>query len=131
MKERNLLVFIAALIASILLVISVVVRLFVWYDINNYGSYVSVPMVYYIIPIALLWLGWYLDDVKSVLVASAVMTVNLYFHLSHIGILSGEPLVVSSYAPAIKTSYVLNLVLIVAVIAFGFVSYYIPKFKKD
>jgi len=131
MKERNLLVFIAALLASILFIISIAVRFFVWYDVNGYGDYASVSVVYFILPLALVWLGWYLDDLKSVVAASLVLTVNLYFHLDNIGILSGTPNIVPSYAPAIKTTYVLNLILMVATIAIGFVAYYLPKFQKS
>ncbi|QWB95845.1 hypothetical protein KHQ89_08015 [Mycoplasmatota bacterium] len=130
MKDRNLLVFIAALVTSILLLLSVLIRLFDWFDVNNYGHYAAISTHFYILPVIILWLGWFFDDIKSVLVATTLMAVNLYFHLESISVLSGDPILVSSYAPAIKTTYVLNLVLIVAVICFGFVSYYLPKFKK-
>jgi hypothetical protein len=130
MKDRNLLVFIAALVTSILLLISVFIRLFDWFDVNNYGHYAAISTHFYIFPVIFLWLGWFFEDMKSVLVASTLMVVNLYFHLENISVLSGDPVLVSSYAPAIKTTYVLNLVLIVAVICFGFVTYYLPKFKK-
>lgn len=130
MKERNLLVFIAALVASILLVVSIGLKFFDWFDVNDYGLYASIPTTFYIVPVAILWLGWFLDDLKSVVVASVLMTVNLYFHLNHISILNGAPIIVSSYAPAVKTAYVLNLVLMVATIILGFVSYYLPKFKE-
>ncbi|MFA6800926.1 MAG: hypothetical protein WCR19_02315 [Acholeplasmataceae bacterium] len=130
MKERNLLVFITALVASILLVISICLKFFIWYDVNDYGLYASIPTTFYLIPVVILWLGWYLDDIKSVVIASAIMTINLYFHLEHVGVLNGNPLLVTSYAPMIKTVYVLNLVLMVATIISGFVSYYLPKFNK-
>jgi len=130
MEERNLLVFIAALVASVLLLMSIVIRFFVWFDVNDYGYYAMVSTYYFIIPVAVLWLGWFLNDIKSVVIASVLMSVNLYFHLDHIGILTGTPLLVSSYAPAVKTTYVLGLLLMVATIVIGFVSYYLPKFNK-
>lgn len=130
MKERNLLVFITAVVASILLLMSIFVRFFNWFDVNNYGSYASLSTYFYILPVALLWLGWFIDDIKSVFAASLLMVVNLYFHLENISVLSGDPVLVSSYAPAIKTTYVLTLILIVVTAAIGFVTYYLPKFQK-
>ncbi len=129
MKERNLLVFIAALIASILFIVSIVVRFFRWYEFN--GDYASISTYYLIIPVILLWLGWFLDDMKSVVAASVLLSVCMYFHVENIGVLSGTPLLVSTYAPAIKTTYVLNLVLVIATVVIGFVSYYLPKFQKS
>lgn len=130
MENRNILVFMTAVAASILLLISIFIRLFVWYDVNNYGSFASLSTYFYIVPVALFWIGWYLNDIKSVFAASLLMVVNLYFHLENVSVLSGDPVLVSSYAPAIKTTYVLTLILIVAIAALGFVSYYLPKFKK-
>ncbi len=130
MKERNLLVFIAALVTSMLLVVSIFVRLFVWFDMNDYGQFASISYYTLIIPTALLWLGWYLNDLKSAAFSSVLLTVCLYFHLENIGVLSGTPILVSTYAPAIKTTYVLNLILVVAGVVLGFVAYYFPKFKK-
>jgi len=130
MENRNNLVFMTAVATSILLLISIFIRLFVWYDVNNYGSFASLSTYFYIVPVALFWIGWYLNDIKSVFAASLLMVVNLYFHLENVSVLSGDPVLVSSYAPAIKTTYVLTLILIVAIAALGFVSYYLPKFKK-
>ncbi len=130
MENRNILVFMTAVAASILLLISIFIRLFVWYDVNNYGNYASLSTYFYIVPVVLFWIGWFLNDIKSVFAASLLMIVNLYFHLEKISVLSGDPVLVSSYAPAIKTTYVLTLILIVAIAALGFVSYYLPKFKK-
>ena len=119
MKERNLLVFIAALVVSILLLLSLFVRLFDWFDVNSYGQYATVSTHFYILPVIIIWLGWFLEDKKSVLIASALMAVNLYFHLENLGVLSGDPILVTAYAPAIKTTYVLTLILIVAAIGIG------------
>lgn len=131
MKERNLLVFVTALIVTILFVISIALRFFIWYDVNDYGTYVSVPTVYFFIPMLVLWLGWYLNDVKSSLVGSIILTVILFFHIENVGILSGTPAIVSSYVAMVKTIYVLNLFLIIISIVSGFVSYYLPKFTTN
>ena len=123
MKERNLLYFITALVASILLLLSILVRTQPWFNINDYGQ-IAVPTIHYlIIPVILIWVGWYFED-KGFLLASAILfSVIFALHLDNSGLLNNNPYLVSRYAPAIKTAFVLSVVLTFASAGLAYFTY--------
>jgi integral membrane sensor domain MASE1 len=130
MKERNLLYFITALVASILLLVSILARTQSWYDLNNYGS-IAVPTIHYlIIPVILFWLAWYFEDKGSLLSAAVILSVVFALHLDHSGILNNDPYVISRYAPAVKTAYVLTLMLSLGSVILAFFTYLQNDLKK-
>jgi len=122
MKERNLLYFITAVVASILLVLAIAIRFFGFFKFNayQYGDVILLDYYYYIFPVALLWLAWYFEDETLILIGSSFYVVFFALHVENIGLLSGTPYVISRYAPIVKTIYMVGLLLIVAVIGFGF-----------
>lgn len=123
MKERNLLYFITALVASILLLISILSRAFVWFDLNNYGQ-LAIPTIHYlIIPVALLWVGWYFENNGFLLAAGVIFSILFGLHLDNFGILNGVPYIISRYAPIVKTSYVLTLFLMVGTAVLAFITH--------
>lgn len=130
MKERNLLYFITALVASILLLISIFIRTQAWFSINDYGL-LAVPTIHYLlIPVALLWVGWYFENNGFLLAAAILFSVIFGLHLDHAGILNNDPYVVSRYAPTVKTAYVLSLLLTLGSAALAFVTYIKETLKK-
>lgn len=130
MKERNLLYFITALVASILLLVSILARTQVWYTLNNYGE-LAVPTIHYlIIPVILLWLAWYFEDKGTLLSAAVILAIVFALHLDHSGVLNNNPYVISRYAPAVKTAYVLSLILTLASVVLAFFTHLQSNFKK-
>jgi|GEM_PF-768200 len=123
MKERNLLYFITALVASILLLVSILARTQDWYNLNNYGE-LAVPTIHYlIIPVILFWLAWFFEDKGVLLSAAVILAIIFGLHLDHSGLLNNNPYVISRYAPAVKTAYVLSLVLSLASVVLAFFTY--------
>lgn len=123
MKERNLLYFITALIASILLLISILARTQAWFTINNYGQ-LAIPTIHYLlIPVALLWVGWYFENDGLLLSAAVILSVIFGFHLDNFGLLNNDPYIVSRYAPMVKTVFVLGLLLNLGTIGLAFFTY--------
>jgi hypothetical protein len=130
MKERNLLYFITALVASILLLVSILVRTQAWFNINNYGV-LAVPTIHYLlIPVILLWIGWYFENKGFLLSAAIILSVVFALHLDHSGLLNNVPYIVSRYAPAVKTSYVLSLILTLGSVGLAFFTYIKEEIKK-
>lgn len=130
MKERNLLYFITALVASILLVISILIRTQSWFSINDYGL-LAVPTIHYLlIPVALLWVGWYFENNGFLLASAILFSVIFGLHLDHVGLLNNDPYVVSRYAPTVKTAYVLSLLLTLGSAVLGYVTYIKDTLKK-
>ncbi len=130
MKERNLLYFITALVASILLLISILVRTQTWFSMNDYGL-LAVPTIHYLlIPVALLWVGWYFEN-NGFLLASAVMfSVIFGLHIDHVGILNNDPYIISRYAPAVKTAFVLTSILTLTSAILAFFTYLKDSLKN-
>lgn len=127
MKERSLLYFLTAVILSTLLLISVLVRLFDWYP--RYGNIVTPSFWLYLIPLLLIWIGWFFGSKGLLLASSILMTSLLIGHAGNIGILSGTPYVLSMYAPMVKTIYVVSLMLLIAIIGLGFYTYWLDEKK--
>ncbi|MBE0701252.1 MAG: hypothetical protein IH571_06155 [Acholeplasmataceae bacterium] len=125
MKERSLLYFITALIASILLLMSIVIRTQLWFA--SYGSD-AIPSIHkLLIPVALLWVGWYFGNKGFLLAATIIITVLFSFQLDFAGLLNDSFLPILQ-APAIKTTFVLGFILMLANIGFGYFTYF--KLKK-
>ncbi|AUD65676.1 hypothetical protein BK011_08260 [Tenericutes bacterium MZ-XQ] len=130
MKERNLLFFITALVASILLLVSILARTQSWYNLNNYGE-LAVPTIHYlVIPVILFWLAWYFEDKGTLLSGAVILAIVFALHLDHSGILNNDPYVISRYAPAVKTAYVLSLMLTLASVVLAFFTHLQNNFKK-
>lgn len=130
MKERNLLYFITALVASILLLISIFIRTQSWFSINDYGL-LAVPTIHYLlIPVALLWVGWYFENNGFLLAAAILLSVIFGLHLDHWGLLGNDPYVISRYAPTVKTAYILSLLLALGAAVLAFVTYMKETLKK-
>ena len=130
MKERNILFFISALILSVLLLLSVLIRTQIWFDVNNYGK-MAVPTIHYLlIPVVLLWLAWYFESDQLLLSSAILVSVVFILHLDYAGLLSNDPFVSPTYAPAVKTAYVLSFILLLATIIFAMTAY-IKKMLKQ
>ncbi|MCD4827404.1 MAG: hypothetical protein K8Q99_06495 [Acholeplasmataceae bacterium] len=133
MKDRNLLYFITALVATIFILISLLSRLTAWFDINNYGL-LAIPTVHYlIIPVVLLWVGWYFENDGMLLSAAAILSIVFGFYLDNYGLLNNDPYIVSRYAPMVKTVFVLGILLNLSTIVLAFVTYIKSslKLKQD
>jgi hypothetical protein len=123
MKERNLLYFITALVASILLLISILARTQAWFNINDYGT-LAIPTIHYLlIPVALLWVGWYFENDGLLLSSAVILSIILGFHLDNFGLLNNDPYIVSRYAPMVKTVFVLGILLNLGTVVLAFFTY--------
>lgn len=123
MRERNLQYFITALVASILLLISILARTQDWFNINGYGN-LAIPTIHYLlIPVALLWVGWYFENDGLLLSAAIILSIIFGFRLDNWGLLNNDPYIVSRYAPMVKTVFVLGLVLNLGTVVLAFFTY--------
>lgn len=123
MKERNLFYFVTAVIASVLFLISLLIRLFPWF--SSYGD-IALPATYKLfIPVALLWVGWFFESKGFLLAALAIFAVSFGLQLDQFSVLSdnGGIYVPTQYRPEVRTAYVLGFVLFLASIGFGFYTY--------
>lgn len=121
MKERSLLYFITAVIATILFLVSIIVRTFDWY--TTYGEHVM-PIVYALfVPVVLLWVGWYFQNKGYLLAASIIVAVLIGQQFESVGVLNGVIFISGLYAPMVKTTFVLGLILMVASSGLGFYTY--------
>lgn len=127
MKERNLFYFITAVVLSTLVLLSLFVRIQVWFP--TYGDHVIPSLNKLLIPLILIWVGWVFEN-KGFLLASAIVTTVLFgFHLDTFSILSGDPFVPTLYVPLVRTSYVLAALLLLATSGLGFYTYL--KLEKE
>lgn len=122
MKERNLLYFITAVIASVLFLVSILVTTLDWF--STYGEFATPTMYALIIPVVLFWVGWYYQNKGFLLSATIIVSVLTGIHFDNLGVLNGQIFVLASFAPAVKTSFVLSLTLMLAIDGFGYLSYY-------
>ncbi|MFU8792986.1 MAG: hypothetical protein ACNA7K_03085 [Acholeplasmataceae bacterium] len=121
MKERNLFYFITAVVLSTLFILSLFVRIQVWFP--TYGNQVIPSLNKLIIPLFLIWIGWVFES-KGFLLATAIATTVLFgFHLDTFSILNGDPFVPSFYAPLVRTSYVLGALLLAGTSGLGYYTY--------
>lgn len=122
MKERNLLYYITAIVASVLFILAIAIRFFGFFKFNayQYADIILPDYYYYIFPVILLWLAWYLEDEALLLIGSSFYIIFFGIHVESIGVLTGTPYVISRYAPIVKTIYLVGFILILSVIGFGF-----------
>lgn len=121
MKERSLLYFITAVVASVLFLVALLIRTQGWFD--AYGMLVMPSLYKLFIPVVLLWVGWYFEN-KGFLLSSAVLfTVLFGVHLDDWGVLTGDTFIVSQYAPAVKTTFVLTFILLLGSLGLGYYTY--------
>ena len=121
MKERSILYFITAVTATILFLVSIIVRSFDWY--TTYGQYVMPVMYALFFPVVLLWVGWYFQNKGYLLAASVIVAVLIGQQFESVGVLNGVIFVSGLYAPMVKTTFVLGLILMLATSGIGFYSY--------
>jgi hypothetical protein len=129
MKERNLLYFLLAIIVSTMFIVSIIVRLLNWY--HMYGTIVTPRIHVLIIPLLIIWVGWYFENKGLLLSSSILLSVILFMHMGNSGLLSGNPYVISSLTPIVKTIYVVSFMMISASIGLGFYTYLSLDLKKS
>ena len=100
MKERSILYFITAVTATILFLVSIIVRSFDWY--TTYGQYVMPVMYALFFPVVLLWVGWYFQNKGYLLAASVIVAVLIGQQFESVGVLNGVIFVSGLYAPMVK-----------------------------
>jgi hypothetical protein len=120
MKERCLFYFVTAILISIVFLITVIVSQAIWYGIGV-SPVPDVTML--IIPLILIWIGWYFEEKGLLLATSTLLSVVFVYHLSYVGIVGGSIPILDQYAPIIKTLYVMTFILLIASIGLGFFSY--------
>jgi len=121
MKERSLLYFITAVIATILFLVSIIVRSFEWY--TTYGEYVMPIMYALFVPVVLLWVGWYFQNKGYLLATSVIVAILIGQQFEFVGVLNGGIFISGLYAPMVKTTFVLGLILMFASSGLGFYTY--------
>ncbi len=122
MKERNLLYFITAVVVTLLFLSAIIIRTLVWF--STYGDFVSPGIYQLLIPLVLLWVGWYFEEFGFLLGASIILSVLIGLQFNSLGILSGDIFVVSRYQPIIRTSFVFSLLLMIPANALGYYTYF-------
>ena len=122
MKERSLLYFITAVILSTLVLVSIVIRLFNWFEL--YGDFAMPTLHKLLIPLVLIWVGWYFENKGFLLSSIIIITLLFGFHLDNYGLINGDIFVPSDYAPLVKTTFVLGILLFLGSIGFGYYTYF-------
>ena len=125
MKERHLFFFITAVSFSTLVILSLLVRSFIWF--SSYGHLVMPSTHHLLIPLVLVWLAWYFEDKLSLISACVMIAVLFGFHLDGYLVLSGTPFIPSVYAPMVRTVYVLVAMLLLSTVVLGYVTHFLTK----
>jgi hypothetical protein len=82
------------------------------------------PVMYALFfPVVLLWVGWYFQNKGYLLAASVIVAVLIGQQFESVGVLNGVIFVSGLYAPMVKTTFVLGLILMIATSGIGFYSY--------
>jgi hypothetical protein len=122
MKERSLLYFITAVIASVLFLGSILITSQRWF--TSYGL-LAMPRWYMLfIPVVLLWVGWFTESKGFLLASSILVSLVLSMQLDYSGILNGIIFVPSLYAPMVKTVFVLGFMLMLGTSGLGFFTFW-------
>jgi hypothetical protein len=128
MKERSLLYFITAVVATVLFMVVIIVRFLDWFP---YYGLLALPAIHkLIIPLILLWVGWYFENKGFLLASTTITAVILMFQMDHAGVLNGDINVISSLAPIVRTTYVLGFMLMVGIVILGYFTWYVLHGKK-
>lgn len=128
MKERSLLFFITAVVATILFIVAIIVRFVDWFPL--YGLLVLPAIHKLLIPVVLLWIGWYFENKGFLLASTTIIAVLLSFQMDHAGVLNGDILVISTMAPIVRTTYVLGFMLMTGIVILGYFTWYMLHGQK-
>lgn len=129
MKERNLMVFITAVTVSILFLIGILIRTQAWYI--NYADLSYPHFIRLILPVALLWIGWFSHNKGFVLSASVLLAVVWFLHMDCAGYVSGIIFVPTNYTAIVKTSFVFAAMTFGGAVLSGFFAYYTMDSKPE
>lgn len=128
MKERSLLHFMAAMVISILTLISFIVMFATWS--KAYADDI-IPVFYVLlIPTIILWIGWIVEDRGFLLAGSTLIMVLFIQHLRTISILGNDIFITPQYAPIVRTIYVLSFGLLLGASILSFLAAYFIHKKK-
>ncbi len=128
MKERSLLYFITAVVTTMLFLVSILITTQRWFD--TYGVMAMPSWYMFLIPVILLWVGWYLDITGYLLASSIILSILLGGQFDYTGLVNGSQFVPSLYAPMVRTVYVLGLMLLIGSSGLGYFTFHILHGKK-
>ncbi|TVP85390.1 MAG: hypothetical protein EA375_04620 [Acholeplasmataceae bacterium] len=134
MKERSLLYFITAVLVSVIFLISLLIRTQLWFNAfaSNQADMQAMPQTLkLLLPLMLIWVGWYFNNRHFLLASTILMTVLFMFHLNHGIIVTDTLFIPIDHAPAIRTTYVISFVLILASVGLGYYSHFLLGCCKD
>lgn len=129
MKERSILHFMAAMVVSILMIISFIVMFATWS--KAYADDIIPAFYILLIPTIILWFGWFIEDRGFLLSGSTILAILFIMHLNTISILGNDIFITPSYAPIVRTIYVLTFGLLLASSCLGFLASYLINKKKS
>lgn len=123
MKERSLLYFITAVVATVLFLVSILITTQRWFD--TYGVMVLPSWYMFLVPVILLWVGWFFEVKGYLLAASIILSIMLAGQFDYTSLVNGSQFVPSLYAPMVKTVYVLGLMLLIGSTGLGYYTYHL------
>ncbi|MCF7932670.1 MAG: hypothetical protein K9K93_05835 [Acholeplasmataceae bacterium] len=129
MKERNLVVFITAVTVTILFFIGILIRTQAWFV--NYANLSFPHFIRLILPLGLIWLGWFFKSKGFVLAATILLAVTWLWHFDCAGYVSGDIFVPSNYTAIVKTTFVFAAITLAGAILTGFFAYYTMENKPE
>jgi hypothetical protein len=129
MKERSLLYFISAVVASMLLILSIFANLYNWMEIDLV-SFAAPEFHRLLIPVVLLWLGWYFDHDGLTIASIIIFSVLFGFFLDNFNILFSRLadnwiFVGISDEALVKTMHILSVMLFTGLLGFGYYGYFL------
>ncbi len=128
MKERSILHFMAAMVVSILTLISFIVMFATWS--KAYADDIIPAFYILLIPTFILWFSWYIEDRGFLLAGSTILVFLFIQHLSTISIIGKDIFITPQYAPIVRTIYVLTFGLLLGSSLLGYLSSYYSNKKK-
>lgn len=111
MKERNLLYFVSAVILTVFFLLSLIARTQEWF--RFYGNQAIPPYYQLILPLILIWGGWFFDLKRIVDFVVAIVLVMFTFHLVSVVGVIGSTAMPSGYAPMVKTYALMSLIIMI------------------
>lgn len=129
MKERSLLYFTAALITSLIFILTIILYFSKWQE--DYG-YVLPSIHQLAIPLVLIWLAWFFRADGFALAAGVLVAVILGNQLIYLQVLNNQSIVYyvpRLYAPMVRTSYLMLTLLLIGSMGFSFFGYYLQTKK--
>lgn len=134
MKDRSLLYFITAVLVSVLFLVSLLIRTQLWFNAfaSNQADMQAMPTTFkLLLPLVLVWVGWYFNNKNFLLASTILMTVLFMLHLNHAVIVTDTLWIPIDHAPAIRTTYVVSFVLILASVGLGYYAHFMLGCCKD